>query len=162
MPLAWWLTFKMTRTPGSTPTEIFMSCHWISDQWINTQGFSKKVADAYNKQYDAAMAAMKAEASARQELSRIHMHNRLSALIRGDDVEVQDLHDLFAWLQLKDRSKLGIQLVRFTKDDQSDGVVITVADFKNCIPDGFRPVTGSSYVFNFKLGRGMEYEDIEP
>ena len=120
------------------------------------------MADAYNKQYDAALVAMKAEASARQELTKIHMHKRLSALIHGDDVEVKDLHDVFAWLELKEPAKLGVELVRYTKDDQSDGVVITNADFKNCVPDGFRVVGGTGYVFNFRLTRAMEYEDIEP
>jgi len=69
VPLMWWLNFNITR--GDTPTEIDIPCRWISNSWVNLTSRSKKVMEAYRKQYDSAAAALQDEAAARQELHRI-------------------------------------------------------------------------------------------
>jgi len=153
MPLVWNLYFKLDNV------ESVVACDWISHTWVNLGAhYSKKTSAAVGNTMRLAEGAIKTEKDARQELHAISAHKRLAALVVN--LSVEELHDLLAWITLKERMDLTVRLVRYSKDDASDGVVITEATFKKSFPLGQRFI-GANNVFDFQLGHGVDWEDSE-
>jgi len=154
MALGWVLEFNVNKF------EAAVACPWISHKWFDLSvHYSKKMTDAAHVTAESAKDALKADTAARHELQLIRGTRRLSAWI--EDLEPQEIHTLLYWISAKEPNDLMVRLVRFkTKDDWSDVTDITQATFKKSFPIGQR-VYGDDYIFDFQLGRGVEWEDIE-
>jgi hypothetical protein len=157
MPLGWKLTFQIDKDVPEKAVE----CIWISPNLIDLRAhYSKKMRDAIDTTIDSAKDAIKSEITARKELHAINNHKRLSALVVIGTDDVEELHQLLAWITLKEPHDMYVQLYRYTKDIWSDGVLITEAKFSKVVPIGQR-FYAENYIFDFQLGGGVEYEDVE-
>jgi hypothetical protein len=155
MPLGWILSFKVN------DVEADLACPWISHKWFDLSvHYSKKMTAAAHVTAEAAKDALKADTAARHELHLIRGTRRLSAWIESGDLEPQEIHALLYWISAKEPNDLMVRLIKFTKDDWSDSTDLTQATFKKSFPIGQR-VYGPDYIFDFQLGRGVEWEDTE-
>ena len=153
MPLDWNLYAKLDGV------DTVVECAWLSHTWINLAGhYPKKVRAALDTTIRSAEDAIKTEKAARQQLHAISAHKRLSALVVN--MSAQELHNFLAWITLQEPTDLAVRLVRYTKDDASDAAVITEVTFRNSLPIGQR-FYGADTIFDFKLGRGADWEEME-